>query len=252
MPTVIESNGLTSLVQVGSNYFLYPVGTSSGPPLRMSGAAVTAGQFGLWTPIGAEQVEAVSGRLAVRDRRSIHRLDPRQQRQFLSQGAVTSGNSLALQSLEASFQQNLNNDLTTGIVTTVIESNGSTSLVQGADNYFLYPVGGSSGPQLRFGGAAVTTGEFGAWTPIGAEQTASGYQVGWKFGSADQYIVWTTDGSGSFLSGSAVVPGSSWIVQSLEPGFGQDLNGDGMTGPLTTVIEASGSTRLAQSRTPIF
>lgn len=56
MPTVIESNGVTSLVQVGSNYSLYPVGTSSGPQLKISGAAVTAGQFGAWTPLGAEQV----------------------------------------------------------------------------------------------------------------------------------------------------------------------------------------------------
>ena len=30
--------------------------------------------------------------------------------------------------------------------TTVIEAQGSTSLVQVANDYFLYPVGGSSGP----------------------------------------------------------------------------------------------------------
>ena len=122
MPTVIELNGLTSLVQVGSNYFLYPVGTSSGPPLRMSGAAVTAGQFGLWTPIGAEQVGSgyqVAWQFGTADQYIVWTLDS--SGNFLSQGAVTSGNSLALQSLEASFQQNLNNDLTTGIVTTVIE-----------------------------------------------------------------------------------------------------------------------------------
>ena len=31
-------------------------------------------------------------------------------------------------------------------------------------------------------------GQFGGWTPIGAEQTASGYQVAWKLTGADQYI----------------------------------------------------------------
>ena len=204
----------------------------------MSGAAVMAGQFGLWTPIGAEQVGSgyqVAWQFGTADQYIVWTLDS--SGNFLSQGAVTSGNSLALESLEASFQQNLNNDLTTGIVTTVIESNGSTSLVQVADNYFLYPVGGSSGPQLRFGGAAVTTGEFGAWTPIGAEQTASGYQVAWKFGSADQYVVWTTDVSGNYLSQSAVVSGHSLALESLEAGFQQDLNNDLTTGIVTTVIE---------------
>ena len=31
-------------------------------------------------------------------------------------------------------------------------------------------------------------GQFGGWTPIGAEQTASGYEVAWKVTGADQYI----------------------------------------------------------------
>lgn len=52
------------------------------------------------------------------------------------------GNSLALESLEAAFQKDLNNDGTTGIVTMVIELHGSTSLVQVANNYF---VGGRRG-----------------------------------------------------------------------------------------------------------
>ena len=39
-----------------------------------------------------------------------------------------------------------------------------------------------------------------AWTPIGAEQTASGYEVAWKVTGADQYTVWTTDNSGNYVS----------------------------------------------------
>ena len=64
----------------------------------------------------------------------------------------------------------------------MIESLGSTKLVQVADTYALYPSGGSSGPDLHFDGHTVTAGQFGAWTPIGAEATASGYQVAWKMG----------------------------------------------------------------------
>ena len=86
------------------------------------------------------------------------------------------------------------------IATTVIESFGSTSLVEVGTNYFLYPVGGSSGPELSFSGAPVVAGQFGSWTPIGAEQTASGYEVAWKVTGADQYTVWATDSSGSYTS----------------------------------------------------
>jgi hypothetical protein len=79
--------------------------------------------------------------------------------------------------------------------------------------------------------------------PIGAEQIAGGYEVAWKVPGADQYSVWTTDSSGNLLSNpTGVVSGSSWALQSLEPSFHQDLNGDGTIGPVTTVIEASGST----------
>ena len=43
----------------------------------------------------------------------------------------------------------------------------------------------------------MTEGQFGAWTPVGAEQTAGGYQVAWKHGSDDQYFVWNTDSNGN-------------------------------------------------------
>ena len=65
-------------------------------------------------------------------------------------------------SLESSFHQDLNGDGTIGLHTTVIETHGSTSLAQVANNYFLFPVGGSSGPELSYNGAPVTVGQFGA------------------------------------------------------------------------------------------
>ena len=71
-------------------------------------------------------------------------------------------------------------------------------------------------------------GQFGAWAPIGAEQTASGYEVAWKVTGADQYTVWNTDSSGNYISNViGVVSGTSNALQSLEPSFHQDLNGDG-------------------------
>ena len=97
----------------------------------------------------------------------------------------------------------------TGAVTTVIEASGSTSLVEVANNYFLYPVGGLSGPELSFLGAPFVAGQTGAWTPIGAEKTASGYEVAWQVPGTDQYAVWNTDSSGNYQSTTGVVTGSS-------------------------------------------
>ena len=83
---------------------------------------------------------------------------------------------------------------------TVIESFGSTSLVQVGSNFYLYPVGGSSGPVLKVDGSSVVAGQYGAWAPIGAEQTASGYYVAWKAAGADQYAAWSTDSNGSYIT----------------------------------------------------
>ena len=90
-------------------------------------------------------------------------------------------------------------------------------------------------------------GEIGAWAPIGAEQTATGYEVAWKVTGADQYTVWNTDSSGNYISSLVgVVSGSSPALESLETSFHQDLNGDGTIGAPTTVIEALGSTNLVE------
>src|SRR5262249_43565583 len=68
------------------------------------------------------------------------------------------------------------------------------------------------------------------WAPIGAVQTASGYDVAWKVTGADQYTVWTTDKNGNFINSIGVVSGTSSSLESYEPVFGQDLNGEGVIG----------------------
>ena len=88
-----------------------------------------------------------------------------------------SGSSSALESLETSFHQDLNGDGMIGVPSTVIESFGSTSLVEVGNNFFLDNISSGTGPELKYGGAAVVAGQFGGWTPIGAEQTAGGYEV---------------------------------------------------------------------------
>ena len=68
-----------------------------------------------------------------------------------------------------------------------------------ADHYYLLDSAGS-GPSLKYNGMDYFTGEFGAWTPIGAEKTASGYEVAWKNGSADSYTVFNVDSQGNYLA----------------------------------------------------
>src|SRR5262249_15220048 len=87
----------------------------------------------------------------------------------------------------------------TGVLETEIEAHGVTRLVQSDANYFLFALADGSGPELRYAGAPVTTGLFGAWMPIAAERIAGGYEVARKMGT-DQYSVWTTDESGNMLA----------------------------------------------------
>ena len=94
------------------------------------------------------------------------------------------GTSFALESLEPTFGYDLNGDGTVGVVTTTIEAFGATDLKQVANNFYLYAHGTTTGPELKFSGAAVTTGQFGAYTPIASEASGGGYKVVWKNGAA--------------------------------------------------------------------
>ena len=46
----------------------------------------------------------------------------------------------------------------------------------------------------------VVAGEFGGWVPIGAVQTASGYDVAWEIPGANEYTVWSTDSNGNYIA----------------------------------------------------
>ena len=168
---------------------------------------------------------------------------------------MLTGTSLALESLEPAFDQDLNGD-------------GRDRRCRGGDRVGRCdrPGSGSRTPIL-----CMLTTRSGAhssncparpsrsvnsaqWTPLGVEPIAGDYQIVWKNGSADQYVVWTTDSNGNFLSQGAVLSGTSLALESLEPTFGQDLNGDSAIG----VVAAGTSRRSAStdpgsgSRTPIL
>jgi hypothetical protein len=246
-PSVIETSGSTSLMQFGTNFYLYGGGT--GPELKYSGAAVVAGQFGGgWAPIAAEQTASgydVAWKVLGSDQYTVWSTDSNGN--FVSYlTGIASGSSTALESLETSFHQDLNGDGTIGVRSTVIESYGSTALTEVANNFYLYT--GGAGPELKYFGTAVVDGQFGGgWAPISAEQTASGYVVAAKVSGSDQYTVWSTDGNGNYVSNlTGIVSGSSTALESLETTFHQDLNGDGTIGIRSTVIETNGSVSLTE------
>ena len=249
--TVIEAVGATDLIQVGSNYFLDAHGTSTGPELTYNGTAVTAGEFGGWMPIGAEAMNGgyeVAWKLAGSSTYSIWMTDGNGNYVSCPVAAVP-GTSTALESAEATFQQNLNGDGAIGInlPRTAVETVGATDLVQVGTNYFLDAHGASSGPALSYNGAAVTPGEFGGWTPIGAEAMNGGYEVAWKLAGADSYTIWNTDSNGNYQTSQiAAVAGTNPTLEAAEANFQQDLNGDGVIGVPRTVIEAAGATDLVQ------
>jgi serralysin len=88
------------------------------------------------------------------------------------------------------------------------------------------------GPELKYGGVAVTVGEFGSIVPIGAVQTASGYDIAWQIPGTNEFTFWTTDGNGNYTSNitGGLVLGTDPTLASLETVFHQDFNGNGVIG----------------------
>ena len=124
----------------------------------------------------------------------------------------------------------------TGLTQTGPQIHTTAHVAQVGNQYFLDSVNGT-GPELKRAGAAVTAGEFaawtGGWTVIGAVQVAGGgYDVAWKKNaSTGQYSVWSIDSNGNYRSNLIThVGGNSAALEALETTFNQDLNGDGVIG----------------------
>jgi serralysin len=244
---LIESAGSIKLMQVGNTYVLNPVAGGTGPTLTYMGSAVVAGQFGAVVPIGAEQVAGgydVAWKVPGANEFAFWTTDSNGNYTSNLTGLV-SGASLAVESLETTFGQDLNGDGTIGVTASLIQTDGSTNLLQIANNYYMYTDG--SGPELKYGGIAVTAGEFGSIAPVGAVQTSTGYDIAWKVPGTNQFTFWLTDSNGNYTSNlTGLVPGTSSVVESFEVTFHQDLNGDGIIGLVGSLIQTDGSTSLLQ------
>jgi hypothetical protein len=202
----------------------------NGPSLKYGGSDVVTGQFLAWTPLGAEKVGPgyqIVWKNGGADQYVIWNTDSNGT--WKSQSDPVSGSAYALQSLETTLQQDFNADGTTGLKTTTIETSGGTHLDQVANEFFLRD-GAGNGPSLKYAGSDVVTGQFLAWTPLGAEKVGTGYQIVWKNGGADQYVIWNTDGNGTWKSQSDPVSGSNPALKAMESILHQDLNHDTIIG----------------------
>jgi large repetitive protein len=252
-------------IQIGTQFYIYN-SAGSGVALSYAGTSVTVGGFAPWTPIAATQTASgydIAWQNASTGQYTVWTTDSNGNYTGNLIGAV-SGSSYALESLESTFNQDLNGDGVTGLDPLVIQTDtsalGSTSLAEIGGNYFLFAAGGATGPELQYYGTAVTSGMFGSFNPIGAVQTAGGYEVAWTLPGNNLFTLWSTDSNGNYISNIiGAVPGSSTAFEQAETTFGQDLNGDGVVGLYAAtgttlqlsqaLSEASGAATIAANAT---
>ena len=221
-----------SSLRVGNVYELNPAGGGTGPLLKTNGSVVTTGQFAAgWTPVGAKQTgdgyevafKSTAGTYVVWNTDSNGNYTGN------ATGILSSTNSTQaqeLEGLEANFVENFATGLT-ATMPTPIKANSTTALESIGNLFELNPTSGGTGPLLELDGAAITADQFAAgWTPVGAEQTATGYEVAWGILAADQYVVWNTDSNGNYMSNATgIVSGQDFTLEDLNPSFGENLNG---------------------------
>jgi uncharacterized repeat protein (TIGR03803 family) len=238
-PSRVIGTGPVEVLAVGNQYALGSSngGSWTGPTLQLGHAPVTAAQLGAWAPIGA----ALSGggyevafRNAATGQFTVWNTDASGNYVSSPTGGAVSGASIALEHLEPSFQQDLNRDGVVGLNPSRVIGTGPVEVLAVGNQYVLGSSNGGSwtGPTLQLGHAPVTAAQLGAWAPIGAAVSGSGYEVAFRNATTGQFTVWTTDASGNYLSSptGGAVSGASIALEHLEPSFQQDLNRDGVVG----------------------
>ncbi len=239
--SLIQTAGSTSLLAIADNYYIYTNG--SGPELKYGGAPVVAGEFGNINPVGAiatsngyEIVWQIPGTTQF----TFWTVDTNGNYAGNITGLVH-GTDFLVESAESAFGRDLNGDGSIGVTASVIQTNVTTSLLAIADNYYMYING--SGPELKYSGAPVVVGEFGSIAPVGAIQTATGYDIAWKIPGTSEFTFWSTDSNGNYTGNlTGLVSGTSAAAEQFETIFHQDLNGDGVIGVPSSSGVASSAT----------
>ena len=170
---------MTSLVQTGSNFFMYNINNGAGPELKYGGTPFTAGEFGAYALIGAEAVSANTYDIAFKIPGSstfvVWSTDANGNITTNVTGTV-SGTSTALEGLEPSFNQDLNGDGVIGIPAHTSTAQTVTSDSQAASAASVAPITApSSGNAILAGTAAADTFVFNAHF---GNDTVTGFQPG--------------------------------------------------------------------------
>jgi Bacterial Ig-like domain/Tryptophan-rich Synechocystis species C-terminal domain len=167
---------------------------------------------------------------------------------FTPTGLLPSG-SQTITASESDLSGNISTASLTFALGTLIQTDtsawGTTNLTLVGLHYFLYGPNGVGPEFLSPSGIPITTSS--AWTPIGAVQTASGYDVAFE-AAGNASMVCSTDSNGKDIANlTGTVSGASATLEQYESIFNQDLNGDGLIGTPTTVINAAGNLLLTLS-----
>ena len=110
-----------------------------------------------------------------------------------------------------------------------------------------------SGPELKYGRRACGAGHRQAGRRSERKRRTAVMRSPGSSSEPTRTTVWSTDSNGNYLSNPLPeVSGSSPALEALEPSFHQDLNGDGIIGPPTTVIELFGSISLVEAGSNYF
>ena len=151
--TVVSS---ASLTKVGNTYNI--TAGASDPVLKYKGANVTPGEFGDWTPIGAVKTTSgydVAWKNTSTNQYTVWTTDNNGNFTGTLFGVV-SANSTQWTSIAPIFPQSPNGGGGTGPNDEGDpDRDGSTSLTQVANHYYLYGTSGS-GPALKYHGATVS------------------------------------------------------------------------------------------------
>ena len=230
-PILIGTNGqlaeLGTLAVQGNLFELNPAGR--GPLLELNGRAITDGQFQAgWTPVGAMQTGNGYEVAFSNGQNQYEVWNTDANGNFTSAATpVVAAGSLTIEGIEASFNETFTGAGSPETPTPIGTNNQLSELgspgVHG--NLFeLNPAAG--GPLLELNGNAVTDGQFQAgWTPVGAIQTATGYEVAFSVLGANEYEVWNTDANGNFTSAATgILSGASATLEGVEANFGDELS----------------------------
>lgn len=245
--TTIEVSGAYSLVKAADEFEITNGGVVQAI-LKVGANPIVSGQFGGFSPVavmsggGAYEVMFRSGT-------SFQVFDFDGGGTYTGPGSdLVSGGSFALESLETSFNQDINGDGTVGLKTTLVTSGTVTiakgkyitsELFQVADRYKAVEISivtqAVTSAFLEVQGAPIVSGHFGGFTPVAIEQAAGGAEV--VFQSGTSFVALDFDSAGNYTGpATSLLAGSSYALESLEAAFNIDLNGDGTIGLTETTI----------------